>query len=295
MFRLLDNTNNKENIIRIQGKQTTRSAPISTLMFQNFDADTKRLIDLIAVSCYDSDNNESNNSFGDFVIRTRDASSCNLMERLRVGYNGVVQIGQDASSNSYSNALLNIGGDLYVQSNISANDISVGILRAQTIFTTQTINSVQNINTQASDSQTIETLYTKRLVISRAGPNSSNNSDSIYYFKDWSSYDPSISNDSMSSVLLQRAEHRILNKSIDIDIAFSFHLSDSNLSNLSFLTPVGESKDTIKSQYSIYNISNATFSMNNLMTISSSNINLLFNNLSNSDYEISILASYKLP
>jgi hypothetical protein len=292
MFRLLDNTNNKENIIRIQGKQTTRSAPISTLMFQNYDEDTKRVIDMMAVSCYDSDNNTSNNSFGDFVVRTRDPTSCNLTERLRVAYNGAVQIGQNASSN----ALLNINGDLLVQSNISANDINVGTLRAQTIFTTQTIHTTQTITAQ--DSQTIQTLYTRKLVITRGVPASSNNSnssDSIYYFKDWSSYEPSISNAYISNVILQRADHRILNKNIDLDVAFSFSLLNNELSNLSMLAPIGESRNTVKKQYTLYDVSNETYFTDNMLMISSSNIELSLSNLQASNYEISFSTSYRLP
>ena len=71
---------------------------------------------MIALSCYDHNDDENKNKLGDFSIRTVGDSNGQLTEKFRVQYDGVVRIG----SNTSSNALVNIGGDLNVASNIEA-------------------------------------------------------------------------------------------------------------------------------------------------------------------------------
>lgn len=129
MFKVL-NSINKENIVTIQGARYRDSnIPFATLLFQNFDNDTHETYNMCAVSAYDHHANEISNGAGDLVFRTKNLDSSNLQERMRVLHDGTVTIGNNIGDTT---AMLTVGGDVVVNSNIQANELTVGRITATT-------------------------------------------------------------------------------------------------------------------------------------------------------------------
>ena len=151
MFRIRDDSQSKENVIVIQGKQVTSEYPVSTIMFQNYDTETNKKYDMVALSCYDHHNDPLLSQFGDLSIRTVSDSNGILTEKLRIHHNGIMQLGQNADSN----ALLNVGGDLSVKNNIIAQKLQLNKIEAQTkkiIFKNSVVSdSVLTLNVNASN------------------------------------------------------------------------------------------------------------------------------------------------
>jgi len=85
-FRVFD-IDNKTNSIYIQGSRATdTSNDIASIIFQNYDNDTKQTYDMAGISIRDHFGDTSNNGLGDLILKT------NQEERLRITYQGDVLI-----------------------------------------------------------------------------------------------------------------------------------------------------------------------------------------------------------
>jgi hypothetical protein len=317
MFRLLGDSNTKENVIIIQGTQTASDTPVSSILFQNYDIKTKIKHNMVALSCYDHHNDELLSKYGDFSIRTVSESNGQLTEKFRLHHDGIVQIG----SNATSNALLNVAGDLSVMSNISAKTLNLNTINAQTkrivLKGSNTSDSVLTLNISSSNIQgilpsnilpkdvsfsNIETINTKSTNISTTkvmfGGNattvSSMLTNDIYYFKDWTEFPLTISNvNLLSNIVVNTNEYRVINKTVDITTSFDFISLDSNLDSFSYSLPYSQSIKNIKTPAILMNKTNNTFNTI-LASVNSNAIDLTFSsNLnSNVNYEISCSLSY---
>lgn len=106
MFKCL-NSSNKENVITIQGARADDAFnPFASIMFQNYDQDTKLTYNMVSISCVDHYGDTSNNGSGDLIFRTSYTGGCNLQEHMRLLFNGNVVIG----SNVTNDLKLNVGG-----------------------------------------------------------------------------------------------------------------------------------------------------------------------------------------
>lgn len=316
MFKLLDDTNTKENIITIQGKQITANEPVASILFQNYDIVSKTKYDLVALSCYDHHGDPNLNEYGDFSIRTKSTNNNLLTEKIRLHHNGVIQIGSNASSN----ALLNIAGDINVMSNITANTLNLNKINAQTkriiLKGNNLSDSILTLNIPSSNIQgiispnilpkdvsfsNIETtnthstnISTTKLIFGTSFQNPSININDIYFFKDWTSFNMNITNSNMlSNIVISNSEYKVMNKNVDISTIFGFIPTNNIISSVSYQLPYGQQKNRIRNLSILYNTNDNSYTTI-LTDVNSNNVNLLFNSnlLQNTLYEISSSFSY---
>lgn len=325
MFKLL-NAINKENVVTIQGaRHRDSNIPVATLLFQNYDNDTHSTYNMSAISCYDHYADELNNGSGDIVFRTKNMNSNELLERMRVLHNGNIDIGGDDS-----NALLSVKGSILASSNIQAQELVLGKLTATTsriiLKASNSNNDILNVHVDASNitgtlpltvipssvsfsnitSSTINTtlVNTTRLVFngssSTSNANSNNsttltlgsNSDTLYFFKDWTNWTPAFSNNiNVSNAQFSLSRYCVLNNNVTIDFHVSFNTLSSNINTVSFTLPLGNTNQSNYSPQIINNTINGTLALSRSCA-SSNNLTLIFQPLQIGSYDIAGQHSY---
>jgi len=313
MFKILNNTN-KENVIKIQGAKQTIDSPFATLLFQNYDLDSRKTYDMAGISCYDHFADSNNNGLGDLVFRTNGTGTSNIEERMRLMHNGDVIIGSNASS---SNTRVYMGGVLEVGSSIVANELSLQRLNANTrriLFgpsnSSDSIISLSidasNISSGTIDSQrlpsnitvsniTSDFASTNSLFFGGSGQSSGGGvSPNLYVFQDWSSWVSTPSNVGVSNVSLANLRYRQINSNIDIDYTFDFVVGQVQCNEISFTCPVGVAKYTKRNTYVLVDGNTNSMSIgvstmySNIITCKLSNVSI------NTSYEITGSLSYEL-
>lgn len=115
-FRVLD-TDNKTNSIYIQGSRATdTNNDISSVIFQNYDNDTKMTYDMAAIAVRDHFGDTSNNGIGDLIIKTNANGSSNMNERMRITYQGDVLM-----NTIVPRGKLTVDGNIFTSCNMIAN------------------------------------------------------------------------------------------------------------------------------------------------------------------------------
>lgn len=313
MFKII-NSINKENVVTIQGAvHRDPTIPTATLLFQNYDSDTRTTYNMASVSCYDHYANELKNGMGDLVLRTKDESDSNPVERMRVFHSGQVRIGTNLTS---SNSLLNVGGNLTVDSNIEAQELTLGRLTATTSRIILKASNISDgvINLNSIDASKItgtlssnvfpvnvsfsnisssnintNTVNTTKLLFSSGQHSSvvmSNNSDIISYYKDWTDWVPVISssiNFSISSFPLSR--YTVLNNTVTTDFQLMFNVVNSNLTSISFTLPLGLANKPSYCPQIIRRVNNDNLILSRSSS-SSNNLTFMFQELQIGDYEL---------
>lgn len=139
MFRTFLQSN-QENSIFIQGARNDDSVhPIASVVLQNYDLDTRKTYNMGALSVVDHFGDADSNGYGDLILRTTSDSS-NLVERMRVQYDGRVFVGTTACNATIASpALFNVTGDALVTgalaaTNVSLSNITVRNYRTEKIY-----------------------------------------------------------------------------------------------------------------------------------------------------------------
>lgn len=111
MFRVLNNSN-VENAIYVQGARIpTSSESIASIVFQNHDVQNDTTNNMASISLFGS------NGYGDLVFKTLEST---LAEKMRISYNGNVNIGNPTSTRG----TLNVAGAIFADGPILANNIN---------------------------------------------------------------------------------------------------------------------------------------------------------------------------
>lgn len=321
MFKVL-NSINKENVVTIQGaRHRDSNIPFATLLFQNYDYDTQSTYNMCSISAYDHHADEVSNGAGDIVFRTKDLSLSNAVERMRVLHDGSVTIGSNIGD---TNAMLTVNGDIIANSNIYAKELVLGKLTATTsrliLKASNSNDDILNIHVDASNitgilplsvipsnvsfsnitSSTVNTtlVNTTKLVFNGSSSNSNadsnnsttltlgSNSDTLYFFKDWTSWTPTLSNDiNVSNPQFPLSRYCVLNNTVTMDFQLSFNALSSNLTNVSFTLPLGYTNQSNFSSQIINNTNNGTLALCRSCA-SSNNLTLVFQPLQAGSYDI---------
>jgi hypothetical protein len=316
MFKILNN-NNKENVIKIQGAKQTIDSPFATLLFQNYDLDTRQTYDMAGISCYDHFANSNNNGLGDLVFRTNGTGglgASNVEERMRILHNGDVIIGSNDNS---SNSRVYMGGVLEVGNSIIANELSLQRLNANTkriLFgPSNSSDSIISLSIDASkiisgtiDSQRLpsnisvsnlasDVTSTNSLFFGGSGQSGSGGaSPSLYAFQDWSNWSSTPSNVGISNVSATNLRFRQINSNIDVDYSFDIFVGQVPCNEVSFACPVGGAKYIKRNTYVLLEDNTNTLSIG-VCVIDSNIISCKLNNMSiNTSYNISGSMSYEL-
>jgi hypothetical protein len=316
MFKILNNTN-KENVIKIQGAKQTVDSPFATLLFQNYDLDTRQTYDMAGISCYDHFADSNNNGLGDLVFRTNGTGglgTSNVEERMRIMHNGDIIMGSNASS---SNSRVYMGGVLEVGSSIVANELSLQRLNTNTkriLFgPSNSSDSIISLSIDASkivsgtiDSQrlpsnisvsniTSDVTSTNSLFFGGSGQSGGGGvSQSIYAFQDWSNWISTPSNAGVSNVSVTNLRYRQINSNIDIDYDFHIVVGQVPCNELSFACPEGAARYIKRNTYVLVNENTNSLSLG-VCVMNSNIINCKLDNVSiNTPYTISGSLSYEL-
>jgi hypothetical protein len=321
MFKILNNTN-KENVIKIQGAKQTVESPFATLLFQNYDLDTRQTYDMAGISCYDHFADSNNNGLGDLVFRTNGTGGfggSNVEERMRIMHNGDIIIGSNASG---SNSRVYMGGTLEVGTNIVANELSLQRLNANTkriLFgPSNSSDSIISLSIDASnivsgtiDSQRLpinitlsnivcDVTSTNSLYFGGAGAlgggGNGGASIGIYAFQDWSNWISTPSNVGVSNASIGNLRYRRINSNIDIDYEIGFVVGQVPCDEMSFACPLGVAKYTKMNSFVIVNNNTNALSVGAcIMTSSTNNIICKLDAVSlNNSYNVNGSLSYEM-
>jgi hypothetical protein len=283
MFKILNN-NNKENVIKIQGAKQTIDSPFATLLFQNYDLDTRQTYDMAGISCYDHFADSNNNGLGDLVFRTNGTggmSASNVEERMRILHNGDVIIGSNVNS---SNSRVYMGGVLEVGNSIIANELSLQRLNTNTkriLFGPS--NSSDSIISLSIDASKIVsgTIDSQRLpsnisVSNLASDVTSTNSlffggsvqcggggalPNLYAFQDWSEWSSTPSNVGVSNVSSANLRFRQINSNIDVNYDIHIVVGQVPCNEISFECPLGVAKYIKRNTYVLLDVNTNSLSV----------------------------------
>jgi hypothetical protein len=141
MFRVT-NKDGSDNAVIIQGARArSTSNNIASVVFQNYDDDTKVVYNMASIGVRDHFGSGESNGFGDLLLMTRNTSNA-LAEHFRLTYDGKVGLG--ASNPQYK---LHVEGDVYVSNKIITNEIQANIY---TEVVSQSNNVVSDIITASN-------------------------------------------------------------------------------------------------------------------------------------------------
>ena len=97
MFKTLNNDNTTTTLY-VQGAYSHNSInDISGIIFQNKDADTQIIYNMAKISMRDQFGTSNQYGMGDLVFSTNFDGSSNLVDRMRINYDGSVCIGNNSS------------------------------------------------------------------------------------------------------------------------------------------------------------------------------------------------------
>lgn len=117
MFRSLSKDNSEYNVIIQGAKSRSTSNNIASIVFQNFDNDSKQVYNMASMAVRDHYGSDVD-GLGDLLFLTSTVSN-NLVERLRITNDGNVGIGTETPEYK-----LHVDGDMRVSSNIIADVVN---------------------------------------------------------------------------------------------------------------------------------------------------------------------------
>jgi hypothetical protein len=120
MFRVL-NKDNAQNKMVIQGAFSHNSnVDICRILFQNYDSDTSKIYDMAEIGMQDQWASSALNGFGNLIFRTNADGSSNLIERMRIQYDGKIGLGT-----AHPRYALDVIGDVAASSNLYIGNMNL--------------------------------------------------------------------------------------------------------------------------------------------------------------------------
>lgn len=125
MFRVMSK-DGADNAVFIQGARShSTSNNIASIVFQNFDNDSKTMYNMAAVAVRDHYGNADVDGMGDLLLLTRDASNATgLIEQVRLTHDGNLGIGTSEPTHR-----LHVEGDICTTHKLIANEVETNVYR----------------------------------------------------------------------------------------------------------------------------------------------------------------------
>lgn len=153
-YRIQGSNNPTQSMHIVGSKSENSSNDITSLIFQNYDIDTKKKYDMASIALRDHYGDITHNGYGDLIFKTN-CDGSNLQENMRLTYDGNLLLG---TSNDY-NARLYVAGDIYSPSNIYGSYANfIGFHSDSNMFIDNDLNIYGST-----------TLYNNELVLSNYG------------------------------------------------------------------------------------------------------------------------------